>query len=482
MRLYFDLNLGRLLPKPGYNSRVSGVDFKRGDAAQIRLGFYRGVDQVLLDGSPQLSFALKESGRYDSDPLVGSSTWTMGSEADKDYVCRPDFNTVELNSLLNSGDADEDNDLESAQLMMEVTWSEDGGASWSSTETIRATIYNDVIKGNEGVPTEGVPTYPTAGSLYNLTDNITVTSPINLDTYPAGESLVNLTDNITVTSPVDLDTLGAGHVIQEEGAAVEVRSNLNFTGAAVSITDDLENDSTVVTVDGGFEVYSSDTAPSQPEAGDIWFNTSVGAAYIYYVDEDSSQWVGVSPAGPVGPAGPQGPAGVDGVDGVNGVDGANGADGANGVDGADGVNGTDGVDGAGVEVVGSVVDSSALDPQYSGDIGDMFIAQDTGNGHVWDGVEWDDVGTIRGPVGPIGLTGPQGPAGLDGTNGVDGTDGTNGVDGTNGTNGIDGTNGVDGTDGTDGGFAYSLNGTVLTITNDTSAVYTLSGTELTITT
>ena len=205
-------------------------------------------------------------------------------------------------------------------------------------------------------------------------------------------------------------------------------------------------------------VYSSDTSPSSPEEGDLWFDTSRGSCYVYYIDEDSSQWVVVSAAGAQGPTGPTGPSGADGADGA------------------------DGVDGAGVEVMGSVATASSLDPAYAGSIGDMFIAQDTGNGHVWDGANWDDVGGIQGPAGPAGPEGPQGiqgPAGADGSNGVDGADGS---DGAQGPEGPQGPAGADGADGADGGFTYTLSGTILTITNETSAVYVVNGTQLTITT
>ena len=50
------------------------------------------------------------------------------------------------------------------------------------------------------------------------------------------------------------------------------------------------------------------SAPASPSTGEQWYNTNDGALYIYYNDGDSSQWVGVS-----GPAGPSGPAGASGA-------------------------------------------------------------------------------------------------------------------------------------------------------------------------
>jgi hypothetical protein len=59
---------------------------------------------------------------------------------------------------------------------------------------------------------------------------------------------------------------------------------------------------------GKFEV--SEAAPEDPEPGDVWFNSLNGKTYLYYQDEDSSQWVEISGApGPEGPQGPAGPAG-----------------------------------------------------------------------------------------------------------------------------------------------------------------------------
>jgi hypothetical protein len=56
----------------------------------------------------------------------------------------------------------------------------------------------------------------------------------------------------------------------------------------------------------------SDTAPSSPAAGDLWFDTTDATLFVYYTDSDGSQWVTVSgPAGPTGAAGPTGPVGVN---------------------------------------------------------------------------------------------------------------------------------------------------------------------------
>lgn len=47
----------------------------------------------------------------------------------------------------------------------------------------------------------------------------------------------------------------------------------------------------------------SDTAPSSPTAGQLWFDSTSASLAIYYTDADSSQWVEV--VGPTGPTGPE---------------------------------------------------------------------------------------------------------------------------------------------------------------------------------
>lgn len=52
---------------------------------------------------------------------------------------------------------------------------------------------------------------------------------------------------------------GSGHTIQEEGSAMTARTNLNFTGAGVTVSDDAANDQTDVTIPGGTTDAASET-------------------------------------------------------------------------------------------------------------------------------------------------------------------------------------------------------------------------------
>jgi hypothetical protein len=131
-------------------------------------------------------------------------------------------------------------------------------------------------------------------------------------------------------------------------------------------------------------------------------------------------------SGTVGPTGPQGATGPTGQQGPAGTVGPTGPIGPQGIPGQDG---------AGVTIVGSVANAAALPPSYSGSIGDMFIAQNTGNGHVWDGTQWNNVGQIQGPAGPQGIAGQTGAQGATGPTGATGSTGASGATGPTGADG-----------------------------------------------
>lgn len=68
---------------------------------------------------------------------------------------------------------------------------------------------------------------------------------------------------------------------------------------------------------GGAATVISDTAPSPPTVGQLWWDSVGGQLYIYYQDATTSQWVIANnqpgPAGPTGPTGPAGPQGNPGT-------------------------------------------------------------------------------------------------------------------------------------------------------------------------
>ena len=103
--------------------------------------------------------------------------------------------------------------------------------------------------------------------------------------------------------------------------------------------------------------------------------------------------------------------------------------------GPPGVDGKDGKDGSGVDIKGT---AAVYPPDAAPTVGDMWIVADPvpagfppgtnpGEGLVWDGTSWVNVGSIRGPAGKDGADGADGAPGQDGQAGADGAPGADGV-------------------------------------------------------
>jgi hypothetical protein len=83
-----------------------------------------------------------------------------------------------------------------------------------------------------------------------------------------------------------------------------------------------------------------------------------------------------------------------------------------------------------LDVKGTVADSTALNALTGMSVGDVYQQEDNDVFYVYDGANWDSLGTL---VGPQGATGPAGPTGAAGADGADGANGTGVAAG--GTNG-----------------------------------------------
>nr|MBX2815902.1 collagen-like protein [Saprospiraceae bacterium] len=138
----------------------------------------------------------------------------------------------------------------------------------------------------------------------------------------------------------------------------------------------------------------------------------------------------------------KGEQGEQGETGPQGEQGETGAAGPKGDPGETGPQGPQGEVGAGVVIVGSVVTAADLASDYQGNIGDLFISQDDGHGHVWDGTVFNDVGSIKGPRGDQGPKGDEGPAGVPGNEGPQGDAGPKGDMGETGPKGDPGEAGL----------------------------------------
>ena len=71
-------------------------------------------------------------------------------------------------------------------------------------------------------------------------------------------------------------------------------TTIDFRGAGISTVTTPDAGISTVFIEGGgggANVTTSDTAPTSPEDGDLWWKSDVGTLKVYYDDGDSQQWV-----------------------------------------------------------------------------------------------------------------------------------------------------------------------------------------------
>lgn len=136
---------------------VQSVSFKRRDNDEIELVFTKGTQPFALPTGTTGQLGIKRANDYDGVFLAFSDSWTISGTAEQPlYVFRVNLNTVQINSIFEES-ADT---LEAIPAMMEVTWTNPDGVTSTST-TITARIFNDVVSGDEGEPAE-LPLFYTA--------------------------------------------------------------------------------------------------------------------------------------------------------------------------------------------------------------------------------------------------------------------------------------------------------------------------------
>lgn len=156
--------------------------------------------------------------------------------------------------------------------------------------------------------------------------------------------------------------------------------------------------------------------PDFPTAGQEWIDPSNNEAYLY--DAATNSWRTKAPSVIAGPQGPQG------------------LPGAPGPAGSPGLRGPIGPVGPATTIVGTLPGGPWMPPSPLPKDGDLYVAAGcitgfpgaavaAGDGIVWDGTTWINIGSLRGPAGAAGVGGP-GPAGPQGPQGPQGPAGSKG--------------------------------------------------------
>jgi hypothetical protein len=199
MVLYVDLDQGRFVGAPGFGGQTTSIDHKRGDSGTVTLQFCQSTTLVSLPDDSLIIFQGKQDGKYESCPLIECSNFANAASAGGAHVGTLMYDLTALNTLLNQ-DGDSTNDIEFINAMFEVSWRTPGGG-WSSTDTLKGKIYNDVVKTTVGVlaqiPSEVPAVKASAISQFAGTQTISISA----GALTVGTWSVNLWDGSTGSAP-----------------------------------------------------------------------------------------------------------------------------------------------------------------------------------------------------------------------------------------------------------------------------------------
>ena len=176
MRVYINLDTNEFVTSPVLTQRVNTLFFVRRDTVPVEVQFVRGGAVVELGAGATGAIGLKKT--YTGSFLASDSAWTKsGTGTSTIYQFDLNLNTSNLDTEFTP-----DATTDSINCKIEVSWTV--GGTTSTTLPTTATIYNDVIRGGEGVPTATAAPYALlqspGGTIYRLSvdnDGVVTTVP-----------------------------------------------------------------------------------------------------------------------------------------------------------------------------------------------------------------------------------------------------------------------------------------------------------------
>lgn len=144
MTLYVNLETRQFVVSPVLLSPVNTIALTRRDLAAINVQFIRGGRVVELSYGSSGQLGLKDD--YSDAPLALDNAWSeRGTGAATRYQFSLNLNTAAIDALFSDDDG-----TASASAKIELEWNEAG--TTNTTLPATATIFNDVLRGGEGVP------------------------------------------------------------------------------------------------------------------------------------------------------------------------------------------------------------------------------------------------------------------------------------------------------------------------------------------
>ena len=176
MRVYINLDTNEPVVSPVLTQRVNTFYFVRRDTVPVEVQFVRQGSVVELGAGATGAIGMKKT--YTGSFLASDSAWTQtGTGTSTVYQFDLNLNTANLDAEFTP-----DGTTDSILCKIEVSWTVSG--TTSTTLPTTATIYNDVIRGGEGVPTSTAAPYALlqspGGTIFRLSvdnDGVVTTVP-----------------------------------------------------------------------------------------------------------------------------------------------------------------------------------------------------------------------------------------------------------------------------------------------------------------
>jgi hypothetical protein len=228
--LYFDLNRGHFVTANGTSDQVTALRMKRGDTVHVIVRFCRGIVVVELGSGAAGQLGIKEVGDYDGDFVAAAPSWTKaGTGSGTTYTFELNLNTEELDDLLGVGAPA---DVASVELNFEMEFTV--GDAITSSNTVRLTVDNDVIRGTESGPTDitgGTPVNETAAT---ATINPSGADNSVLYTAVAGQGADGNDITLTYATPAAVATTAVGVVTDAITVTPGTKARMVIAGTLTS--------------------------------------------------------------------------------------------------------------------------------------------------------------------------------------------------------------------------------------------------------
>lgn len=156
-RLTIDLVTQRFVKSADDSTSPASLSIKRGDETGFEVQFIRDAAGQELAAATTFRFGVKTLTNLSGAYLIFTADVNKTGQGETAlYSFSPGTNTLELNSALCLGTSAE---KASIRAGLEIEWTTPDSKA-HSTDIVAITIYNDLNRGNEGVPAEANPSYP----------------------------------------------------------------------------------------------------------------------------------------------------------------------------------------------------------------------------------------------------------------------------------------------------------------------------------